>query len=469
MERRHSADRRWTSRHLVFAVLVLTTSGCRRPPPPAPTPPTPVVSVLQPVEHLVQEHLEYNGYLEAVESVQIRARVQGVLQEIQFVEGQAVKKGDLLFKIDPRETTAALKRAEADKAKAVAELTNARSEEARAKRLVQNRNLSEEEYQTRLSAKESAEATVRQTEAAIEAAQIQVGYTTIHAPIDGRISRTMVTRGNIVGINEPTLLTTIVSPDPLYVYFDIPERDLVNFIHEQQNQRMNLGESAVKVGVATEDGFPHAGKIDFQDNRVETETGTVRLRGRIPNPLLPSSNLRVLYPGLFARVQLPIGSPQPRFVIPEEALLTGQEGRFVYVIGKDNVIEKRTVTPGPIVWRKPTNGSDEPTWTLEAPPKDPRPEPKAPVADPPSAPEKKAGPALKTELPPPTLRSLISIQKGLSAGDRIVFNGIQRARPGSPVVPETWKLNKPAGKSPVADPQRTPRKTESAPSGGKAK
>jgi membrane fusion protein, multidrug efflux system len=456
MRARLSAEGGWTSRHLLFAVLVLTTCGCRRPPPTPPTPPTPIVSVLQPVEYLVQEHLEYNGYLEAVESVQIRARVQGFLQEIHFVEGQEVKKGDLLFKIDPRETAAMLKRAEADKAKAVAELTNARSEEARAKRLVQNRNLSEEEYQTRLSAKESAEATVKQTEAAVEAAQIQVGYTTIHAPIDGRISRTLVTRGNIVGINEPTLLTTIVSPHPLFVYFDIPERDLVTFIHEQRNQRMNLRESAVKVGVATEDGFPHTGKIDFQDNRVESETGTVRIRGRIPNPPLPSSNLRALYPGLFARVQLPIGSPQPRFVIPEEALLTGQEGRFVYVIGKDNLIEKRTVTPGPIVWRKPSNGSDDPQWSLEGPPKDPRPEPKAPIADAPGSSGKKVGPTLKTELPPPTLRSLISIQKGLSGGDRIVFNGIQRARPGSPVVPETWKLNKPAGKPPLVDAQAVP-------------
>jgi membrane fusion protein, multidrug efflux system len=421
--------------------VLLFASGCRRQAAAPPPPPTPVVSVLQPVEHPVQDYFEYNGYLDAVEMVQVRARVQGFLEEIRFTEGQKVKKGDLLFRIDPRETTAALKRAQADRAKAAAEATNARSEEARAKRLVQTRNLSEEEYQSKLSAKESAEAAVKQTEAAVEAAQIQLGYTEIKSPIDGRISRTLVTRGNIVGINEPTLLTTIVSVDPLYVYFDIPERDLVSFVRDERTQQSNPRESPIEVGVATEEGFPHVGKLDFQDNRVETETGTIRLRGRLPNPPMLSNDVRLLYPGLFAKVRMPIGKPEPRMTIPEDALLTGQEGRFVYILGKDNVIEKRTVVPGPIVWRTPANGSDEPRWTLEGPP------PKAPVADAPGSPETKPGPPTKTQLPPPVLRSVISVQKGLKAGEKIVFNGIQRVRPGAPVVPEDWKMKKPPADS----------------------
>jgi membrane fusion protein, multidrug efflux system len=424
--------------------VLLFASGCRRQAAAPPPPPTPVVSVLQPVEHPVQDYFEYNGYLDAVEMVQVRARVQGFLEEIRFTEGQQVKKGDLLFRIDPRETTAALKRAQADRAKAAAEATNARSEEARAKRLVQTRNLSEEEYQSKLSAKESAEAAVKQTEAAVEAAQIQLGYTEIKSPIDGRISRTLVTRGNIVGINEPTLLTTIVSVDPLYVYFDIPERDLVSFGRDQRTQQSTPRESPIEVGVATEEGFPHVGKIDFQDNRVETETGTIRLRGRIPNPPAPPNNVRLLYPGLFAKVRMPIGKPEPRLTIPEDSLLTGQEGRFVYILGKDNVIEKRTVVPGPIVWRTPANGSDEPRWTLEGPP------PKAPVADAPGSRETQPGPPpTKTQLPPPVLRSVISVQKGLKAGEKIVFNGIQRVRPGAPVVPEDWKMKKPPADSTV--------------------
>ena len=163
---------------------------------------------------------------------------RGSFRKSDSPRGRRSRRATCSSSIDPRETTAALKRAEADKAKAAAEATNARSEEARAKRLVQNRNLSEEEYQSKLSAKESAEAAVKQSEAAVEAAQIQLGYTEIKSPIDGRISRTLVTRGNIVGINEPTLLTTIVSLDPLFVYFDIPERDLVSFVRDERTQRI---------------------------------------------------------------------------------------------------------------------------------------------------------------------------------------------------------------------------------------
>ena len=144
-------------------VAVLLANGCRRQAAAPPPPPTPVVAVLEPVQHPVQEFLEYNGYLDAVESVQVRARVQGFLEEIRFKEGQEVKRGDLLFRIDPREARATLKKAEADKAKAAAEVTNARSEETRAQRLLQNRTISGEEYQSKLAAKEAAEATVKQT------------------------------------------------------------------------------------------------------------------------------------------------------------------------------------------------------------------------------------------------------------------------------------------------------------------
>jgi multidrug efflux system membrane fusion protein len=454
-----SAARSLARQLLLAALLVPLASGCRRPATAPPPPPTPTVSVLEPVEHPVQDYLEYNGYLDAVESVQVRARVQGFLEEIRFKEGQDVKKNDVLFKIDPREAAASLKKAEADKAKAAAEVTNARSEEARAKRLVQNRTISDEEYQSKLAAKESAEATIRQAEAAIETAQIQLGYTEIKSPIDGKISRTMVTRGNLVGMNEQTLLTNIVSVDPLFVYFDIPERDLVSFTRDERTQKSNPRESPIEVGIATEDGYPHVGKLDFQDNRVETETGTVRLRGRIPNPTVPPNNIRLLYPGLFAKVRMPIGKAEAKLTIPEDALLTGQEGRFVYVLGKDNVIEKRTVVPGPIVWRMPVNGSNDPRWTLEGPPKK---EAAPPVADAQGSPGKKdaapgKGPPTKTQLPPPVLRSVISIKKGLKPGERIVFNGIQRVRPGAPVVPEDWKMKKPTVTAPRADAQGSPK------------
>ena len=432
----------------ILLALLVAAAGCRRQPAAPPPAATPVVAVLQPVEYPVQEYLEYNGWLDSVEMVMIRARVQGFLQDINFDEGQEVKKGDLLFRIDPRETTATLKRAEADRAKATAELTNATSEEARARRLLQSRNLSEEEYQTRVAGKDSAAATLKQTEAAVEAASIQVGYTEIRAPIDGRISRALVTRGNIVGINEPTLLTTIVRPDPLYVYFDIPERDLVGFRHDRVTRGITARSTDVYVGVATEEGYPHHGSIDFQENRVETETGTIRIRGRIPNPALPPNNTRLLYPGLFARVRVPVAAPQPRLAIPEDALLTGQEGRFVYVVGANDVMEKRTVVPGPIVWRAPKNGdaAQESTgWKLEGPPAAAAPAPADAKGD-----DKAGAPAkgAPNKLAPPVLRSVIAVESGLKAGDRVVFNGIQRVRPGAAAKPEGWKLLRPAVNTP---------------------
>jgi multidrug efflux system membrane fusion protein len=378
-----------------------------------------VVTVVRPVSYPVQSYYHYNGWLDAVESVRITARVKGFLNEIRFTEGDIVNQGDLLFKIDPREYQVAIKKGEADRLKAAAEVKKAKADEDRARQLIASRAISEEEFQQRVAIRETAEAVLKQAEAAIEAAKIELDYTEIKAPISGQISRIMVTRGNLVGQNEPTLLTTIVSVDPVYVYFDLPERDLV------EHQLLASGSPQpsptsrtipVEVGIETEQGYPHAGKIDFLENRVETSTGTVRMRGRIPNPVVSPGNIRVLYPGLFARVRIPAGGPKTRLILPEDALLTGQEGRFVYVLGPDNVVQKRTVTVGPAVWKAPATPNGTPAaWALV---------------------KTKAGE--KDQRVP--LASAVAIEGGLEASDRVIVNGLTKARPGAPVAPDEWTL-----------------------------
>ncbi|MGE3777311.1 MAG: efflux RND transporter periplasmic adaptor subunit, partial [Pirellulaceae bacterium] len=339
----------------MFATLILAT-GCNRQAAATAAPPPPVVTVVHPVMTPVQVYYEYNGTLEAVEMVEVRARVKGFLNEVAFTEGEEVEQGDLLFKIDPREYLAAVKRAEADRRQTMAILRHAQLEEARGRELLASAALSEQDFESRVATRETAQAGVMQAEAALEAAQLQLGFTEIYSPVSGQISRALVTRGNLVGQTENTLLTTIVSMDPLYVYFDAPERDLVEYQRALQAGEAEevLSQSLpLEVGVATEEGFPHAGAIDFRENRVDVGTGTVRIRGRIPNPRVPPGDARLLYPGLYARVRVPSGGPRSLPAIPEDALMTGQEGRFVYVLGPDNTVLKRSVTVGPQVWKAP--------------------------------------------------------------------------------------------------------------------
>ncbi len=407
------------ARTALALALGLSAAGCRREKPPPAAPPPPVVSATHPVSYPVQAYYEYNGNLDAIDTVQVVARVKGFLQEILFREGAEVEKGELLFKIDPRDHQAALKKAEADLLKATAELKLARSDENRVKSLRGTGSVTEEEFAQRVAARESAEAVVKQVEAALEAAKLELSYTEIRAPIAGQISRTLVTRGNLVGQGEPTLLTTIVRMDPLYVYFDVPERDLVEYQRTILEAPPPGGtpSAPVEVGVATEVGYPHKGHIDFRENRVDIGTGTVRIRGRIPNPRVPPANARLLYPGLFARVRVPAGGPRPLPAIPEDALMTGQEGRFVYVLDANDIVQKRTVTVGPQIYKALATES-QPSWTLVA-------------AD-----------GAKSEPVP----SVVAIEHGLTPKDRVVVNGLMKARPGAPVAPEAWELKPPAAK-----------------------
>ena len=419
--------------------LLISLVGCqptRQAPAP---PPPPTVTVMKPGVAPVQSYNEYNGYLDAVETVEIRARVKGFLEEVLFTEGEEVKAGAPLYLIDPREFQSAVAKSKSDIARAVADIANANAqvqlaeaELARLKTIGPSVSKSEVDKAEATVAASKAQLDVAtankgSAEAAKRTAELQLGYTDIKSPIDGQINRTLVTRGNLVGQTD-TLLTTIVSVDPVFVYFDVPERDLIEYQRALKDRSPNSptnGNLAVEVGVATEAGFPHAGKIDFRENKVDTGTGTVRLRGRIPNPTMPPGNARLLYPGLFAKVRLPVGSEQPQVVIPEDALMTGQEGRYVYVLSADNKVMKRTVTVGTHVWRAPPEaGAKGDGWTQV---------PTKPGAD--------------GKTPPPSaVRSLVAILKGLTAEDLVVVNGLQKARPGAPVTPDVWELKSPAVK-----------------------
>lgn len=386
--------------------------------------PPPVVAVTKPILFTVQNYHEYNGNLDAIETVHIQARVKGFLNEIAFTEGEEVKKGALLFKIDPREHSAAVKRTEADLRKATTEFERYRSEADRGSRLIGTRAVGTEDFEQRVAIRDTAAATMLQAQAALEGAKLQLSFTEILSPINGQIGRALVTRGNLVGQNEATLLTTIVSMDPLFVYFDIPERDLVDFQRERfagKQADVLSGLLPLEVGVATDEGYPHKGKIDFRDNKVDIGTGTVRMRGRIPNPRIPPGNNYLLYPGLYARVRVPSGEPRSLPAIPEDALMTGQEGRFVYVLGEGDIVQKRTVQVGPQIYKGARSESlKSQGWTLFAPA---------------TLPE---GKEQFMQLP-----AVVSIESGLSVEDRVVVNGLTKARPGSPVVPQPWELKSP--------------------------
>lgn len=420
----------------LVGVVLFAPVGCRPEKPPAQTPPPPAVTVAKPGTAKVQDYNQYNGYLEAVQEVSIRARVKGFLDEVLFKEGDEVEAKAPLYVIDPREYLSAVSRSKADIARAVADLASANAQvqlaEAELARLrAGGVSISKSELDkavANLAAGKAlvdvAKANQGSAEAALRNAELQLSYTDIRAPIAGRISRTLITPGNLVGQTEATLLTTIVSVDPIYVYFDVPERDLVEYQRSMSARPESAASTTpLQVGVATEDGFPHDGTIDFRENRVDTGTGTVRLRGRLDNPKVPPGDVRLLYPGLFARVRVPMGPEVERMVIPEDALMTGQEGRFVYVVGPENKVMKRSVTVGPLVWRAPPEDDQAKAgWALVPP---------------------KPGPDGKP-VSPAVVRSLVSVESTtLTRNDRVIVNGLQKARPGAAVTPDEWQLRPP--------------------------
>lgn len=305
----------------------------------AAAPPPPQVTAARPVVRQVVEHDDFTGRFEAVEAVEVRARVSGVLESVLFREGGMVKKGDLLFVIDRRPYQAVVDQALAAVKSAKARVDFAVGDLDRARNLSKTGNISEQILETRRQTAQVAQADVAAAEANLEAARLNLGFTEIRSPISGRIGRRELTEGNLVVANT-TLLTNIVSVDPIYFYFDIDERSLLAYTRLLQAGGEKPG-TEVLVGLSDEDEPSLRGKLDFLSNRLDPGTGTLRARAVLPNPG------GLLKAGMFGRIRVPGSAPYQGVLVPDVAIMTDQNRRFVWVVDEGGAARAQVVRPGP--------------------------------------------------------------------------------------------------------------------------
>ncbi|WP_296218698.1 multidrug efflux RND transporter periplasmic adaptor subunit MexE [Pseudomonas sp. UBA2684] len=361
---------------LALAALLLL-SACGKAPEATQQMPAAKVSVAEVIEQPINEWDEFTGRLEAPESVEIRPRVSGFIDQVSFVEGSLVNKGDLLFQIDPRPFQAEVKRLEAQLQQARAGQARAQSEANRGERLRQSNAISAELADARASAAAEAKAAVAGIQAELDNARLNLSFTRVSAPIDGRVSRAEITEGNLVNAGQ-SLLTTLVSTDKVYAYFDADERVFLKYVElARQAGGQTRDASPVYLGLSSEDGHPHLGQLDFLDNQVNPQTGTIRGRAVFDN------RDGRFTPGLYARLKL-VGSGQyAAALIKDEAVGTDLGKKYVLVLDKDNAVQYRAIELGP------------------------------------------------------KLEGLRIVRSGLAKGERIVVNGLQRAFPGSTVDPQS--------------------------------
>lgn len=316
--------------------------GPQQPPPP------PAVTVSKPLTDELVEWDEYTARFDPVESVEIRARVSGYLVEVAFKDGQIVKKGDLLYVIDARPFERALDQARAELAQANTKVENANLDVERGKPLMERKVLSEKAFDDRANVLRDAQASVKVAEAKVALAELDLSFTRIASPIDGRISRSQVTPGNWVSAGaatNATLLTSIVSQNPIYVYFDLTEN---NYLKYKRLADRGVGGgaggkgSAVEIAMPDETGFPHKGELDFVDNRLDPGTATVRARAVVAN------DKQLFSPGMFARVRIAGSARYRGLMVPDSAIGTDQASKFVLVVGPDNTVARRVVRLGPL-------------------------------------------------------------------------------------------------------------------------
>ncbi|HEX3800727.1 MAG TPA: efflux RND transporter periplasmic adaptor subunit [Verrucomicrobiae bacterium] len=331
-----------------LATIALLAAGCSKPPPAAERPPA-AVTANQPIQREVVEWDEFPGRLEAVDMVEVRARVSGYLESVHFKDGAEVKKGDLLFVIDPRQYQAEVDRTASDIAQMESKLELASNDLARADRLLKAKAISEEEADSRSKMVQQMDASLQSSRAMNETAKLNLEYTHITSPIDGRIGRKLITEGNLVNGNQgqSTLLTTIVSLDPIYCYIDADEGAVLKYrqLAQDGNENFNGGKVACELELQNETNYPHKGIIDFVDNMVDPTTGTLRIRGTFTNP----GPEHILQPGYFARVRIPGSAKHSGLLIPDEAVGTDQGQKFVYTVSETNTVEYKKITLGPII------------------------------------------------------------------------------------------------------------------------
>ncbi|HHG9497385.1 TPA: efflux RND transporter periplasmic adaptor subunit [Citrobacter farmeri] len=342
-----SLQKTWVNFHLhalgamLLSVLLV---GCDEGVAQNVAPQAPAVSVADVVMKSINQWDSFNGRIDAVESVQLRPRVSGYIDKVNYTDGQEVKKGEVLFTIDDRTYRAALEQAQATLARAKMQASLARSEANRTDKLVNTNVVSREEWEQRRSAATQAQADIRAAQAAVDAAQLNLDFTKVTAPIDGRASRALITQGNLVTAGDSaSVLTTLVSQKTVYVYFDVDES---TYLHYQNLSRSGQGASGnhlalpVEIGLVGEDGYPHQGKVDFLDNQLTPSTGTIRMRALLDNAQ------RQFTPGLFARVRLPGSAKFNAMLIDDKAVLTDQDRKYVYIVDKEGKAQRRDITPG---------------------------------------------------------------------------------------------------------------------------
>lgn len=328
---------------LGMVLLITQLSGCDKGVAQNAAPPPPEVSAAPVLIKPVSQWDNFNGRVEAVQSVQLRPRVSGYIDAVNYREGDEVRKGQVLFTIDDRSYRAALEQAKAELARARSQASLARSESGRSEKLIGTQAISRESWEQRRSAASQAQADVLAAEAAVDMAQLNLDFTRVTAPIDGRASRAMITAGNLVTAGDSaSVLTTLVSQQQMYVYFDVDENTFLNYqaMARQGQQRHAL---PVEIALVGEQGFPHQGKIDFLDNQLTASTGTIRMRALLDN------QQRQFTPGLFARVRLPGSAQFEAVLIDDKAVLTDQDRKYVYVVDGEGKAQRRDIQPGAMV------------------------------------------------------------------------------------------------------------------------
>ena len=342
----HFFARRIPFRHLLLvciygATLAIPLAGCK--PAPGKTPSSPAaVEVAAVVSKPIRLSDEFNGRVASINSVDVRARVTGYVDEVAYREGDSVKRGDLLFVIDPRPFRDALDSAKANLEREQAAAAFADIQAKRAQRLNASEAISQEEYQNRDSDLSQSAARVHEAESAVATAELNLSFTEVRSPIDGKTSRAQLTRGNLAQADQ-TVLTTVVSQDPIYVYFDCDEQSYLRFQERVQRGSGVSSANPVRVALANETGFPHAGRIDFLDNAVNAATGTIRARVVLNNPG------HLFTPGLYARVQLESTGTVQALLVDDKSILTDQDRKYIYVLGAGNTAQRKDVQLGPLV------------------------------------------------------------------------------------------------------------------------
>lgn len=380
--------------------LSLGATGCARPPATPPPEGRVSVTVSYPVERTVTDYSDFTARTAAVDSVEVRAHVWGYLQRVNFKEGALVKKGDVLFELDQRPYQATLNQAKAKVAQDEAQLKFDEAEYQRNANLVRTGAVSRSDLEKTAAARGVDIANVAADKALVASRQLDLEYTKIIAPISGRVSRYVVTVGNLIQSGDQgggTVLTTIVSVDPVYAYFDVDEHTVLRvrqLIREGKAKSARDSEVSLYLSLANEDGYLHQGTINFVDNQVNPKTGTLRARGVFTN------SDDSISPGLFARVRVPIGFPHPALLVSDRAIDTDQGQKIVYVVDKENKVVSRPVRLGAL-----HDG----------------------------------------------LREIID---GVKPGERLVVNGLQQVRPGMTVEPKLVDMPIQNTKSQARNPQQ---------------